>query len=180
MVGLIRCPVGKGGMVTGARFAIRLAADFALFRFGAGGSVAGVSNFLYNRTAIVASLPMAGLIKYPTGKGGMVTGIKIAIRLVANLALFLCGAGCGTAGVGGFLYDCAAICALFHVVHPVIGRYPSAALMRAGDKGDGGRFFVVANAALSAFDSRFGGGRFLCDLPLAVGVGGFFYICVAS
>ena len=74
----------------------------------------------------------------------------------------------------------AAICALFHVVHPVIGRFPSAALMCAGDGRDGGRFFVVANAALSAFGSRFGDGRFLCDLPLAVGVGGFFYICAAS
>ena len=75
----------------------------------------------------------------------------------------------------------AAICALLHMMHPVIGRFPnSAALMRAGDGRDGGRFFVVANAALSAFGSRFGGGRFLCDLPLAVGVGGFFYICAAS
>ena len=74
----------------------------------------------------------------------------------------------------------AAICALFHVVHPVIGRFPSAALMCAGDGRDGGRFFVVANAALSAFGSRFGDGRFLCNLPLAVGVGGFFYICAAS
>ena len=180
MVSLIRCPVGKMGMVTGARFAIRLAADFALFRFGAGGSAAGVSNFLYNRTAILAGLPVAGLIRFPVGKGGVVTGVKLAIRLAADFALFRFGAGGGAAGVGGFLYDCAAICALFHVVHPVIGRYPSAALMRAGDKGDGGRFFVVANAALSAFDSRFGGGRFLCDLPLAVGVGGFFYICAAS
>ena len=52
--------------------------------------------------------------------------------------------------------------------------------MRAGDGRDGGHFFVVANAALSAFGSRFGGGRFLCDLPLAAGVDGFFYICVAS
>ena len=123
---------------------------------------------------------MVGLIRCPVGKVGVVTGIKLAIRLAADFAPFRFGAGGGAAGVGGFLYDCAAICALFHVVHPVIGRYPSAALMRAGDKGDGGRFFVVANAALSAFDSRFGGGRFLCDLPLAVGVGGFFYICAAS
>ena len=108
MTGLIRCPVGKMGMVTGARFAIRLAADFALFLCGAGGGAAGVSSFLYNRTAIVASLPMAGLIKYPTGKGGMVTGIKIAIRLAANLAPFRFGAGGGAAGVGGFLDVCVA------------------------------------------------------------------------
>ena len=46
--------------------------------------------------------------------------------------------------------------------------------------GDGDRFFVVANAALSVLGTRFGVGWFLCDLPLAVGVGGFFYICAAS
>ena len=75
----------------------------------------------------------------------------------------------------------AAICALLHMMHPVIGRFPnSAALMHAGDGRDGGRLLIMASAALSAFGSRFGGGRFLCDLPLAVGVDGFFYICVAS
>ena len=74
----------------------------------------------------------------------------------------------------------AASCTLFHVMHSISGRHPGAALMCAGDGRDGGRFFVVANAALSAFGSRFGGGRFLCDLPLAAGVDGFFYICVAS
>ena len=108
MPGLIKFPVGKMGMVTGARFAIRLVANLALFRFGAGGSAAGVSSFLYNRTAIVASLPMAGLIRRPAGKVGVVTGVKLAIRLAANLARFLCGAGGSTAGVGGFLYICAA------------------------------------------------------------------------
>ena len=123
---------------------------------------------------------MVSFIRRPAGKGGMVTGAKPTVWFAADFALFRFGAGGGAAGVGGFLYDCAAICALFHVVHPVIGRYPSAALMCAGDKRDGGRFFVVANAALSAFGSRFGGSRFLCDLPLAVGVGGFFYICAAS
>ena len=75
----------------------------------------------------------------------------------------------------------AAICALFHMMHSISGRFPrSAALMCAGDGRDGGRFFVVANAAFSAFGSRFGDGRFLCDLPLAVGVGGFLDVCVAS
>ena len=124
---------------------------------------------------------MAGLIKYPAGKGGVVTGIKLAIWFAADGAHHLCGAGCGAAGVGGFLYDCATICALFHMMFSVIGRFPrSAALMCAGDGRDGGRFFVVANAALSALGSRFGGGRFLCDLPLAVGMDGFFYICAAS
>ena len=74
----------------------------------------------------------------------------------------------------------AAICALFHVVHPVIGRFPSAALMCAGDGRDGGRFFVVANAALSAFGSRFGGSCFFIDDPVVEGVGGFLDVCVAS
>ena len=108
MVSFIRCPVGKMGMVIGVKLAVWFAADFALFRFGAGGGAAGVSSFLYNRTAIVAGLPMAGLIKYPVGKGGVVTGIKLAIRLVANLALFRSGAGGGAAGVGGFLDVCVA------------------------------------------------------------------------
>ena len=100
MPGLIRCPAGKGGVVTGIKFAIRFAANLALFLCVAGGGAAGVSSFLYNRTAIVASLPMAGLIRCPVGKGGMVTGVKLAIRLVADGAHLLCGAGCGTAGVG--------------------------------------------------------------------------------
>ena len=46
MAGLIRCPVRKMGMVIGVRLAIRFAADFALFRFGAGGSTTGVGGFL--------------------------------------------------------------------------------------------------------------------------------------
>ena len=108
MPGLIKFPVGKMGMVTGARFAIRFAADFAPFRFGAGGGTAGVRGFLYICVAILAGLPMAGLIKYPVGKGGVVTGIKLAIRLVANLALFRSGAGGSAAGVGGFLDVCVA------------------------------------------------------------------------
>ena len=108
MVGLIRCPAGKGGVVTGIKLAIRLAADFALFLCVAGGSAACVGGFLYNRTAIVAGLPMAGLIKYPVGKMGMVIGVRFAIRLAADFALFLCGAGGGAAGVGGFLYICVA------------------------------------------------------------------------
>ena len=108
MAGLIKYPVGKGGVVTGVRFAIRLAADFALLSSGAGGSAAGVRGFLYICVAILAGLPMAGLIKYPVGKGGVVTGIKLAIRLVANLALFRSGAGGSAAGVGGFLDVCVA------------------------------------------------------------------------
>ena len=108
MAGLIKYPVGKGGVVTGVKLAIWFATDGALFLCGAGGGAAGVSSFLYNRTAIVASLPMAGLIKFPVGKVGMGTGIKLAIRLVANLALFRSGAGGSAAGVGGFLDVCVA------------------------------------------------------------------------
>ena len=108
MVSFIRGPVGKMGMVIGVRFAIRLTADFALFRFGAGGSAAGVGSFLYNRTAIVASLPMPGLIKFPAGKGGMVTGVKPTVWFAADGARFLCVAGGGAAGVSGFFYICAA------------------------------------------------------------------------
>ena len=168
-------------MVIGVKLAIRLAADFALFLCVAGGGATGVSGFLYICFAILAGFPMVGFIRCPVGKMGMVTGARFVIRLAADFALFLCGAGGSAADVGGFLYDCAAICALFHMMFSVIGRFPrSAALMCAGDGRDGGRFFVVANAALSAFGSRFGGGRFLCGLPLAVGVGGFFYICAAS
>ena len=45
--------------------------------------------------------------------------------------------------------------------------------------GDGDRFFVVANAALSVLGTGFGGGCPLCDLPLAIGVGGFINVgCV--
>ena len=152
MPGLIKFPVGKMGMVTGARFAIRFAADFAPFRFGAGGGTAGVRVFLYICVAILAGLPMAGLIKYPVGKVGVVTGIKLAIRLAADFALFLCGAGGSTAGVSNFLYNRTAICTLFHMMHSISGRFPrSAALMCAGDGMDGGRFFVVANAARAMF-----------------------------
>ena len=57
---------------------------------------------------VCTDLPMAGLIRCPVGKGGVVTGIKIAIRLVANLALFRFGAGGSAAGVSGFLYICVA------------------------------------------------------------------------
>ena len=100
MVGLIRCPAGKIGMVTGARFAIRLVANLAPFCFGTGGGAAGVGGFFYDCAAILAGLPMAGLIRCPVGKGGMVTGVKLAIRLVADGAHLLCGAGGSAAGVG--------------------------------------------------------------------------------
>ena len=108
MVGLIRCPVGKVGVVTGIKLAIRLAADFALFLCGAGGGAAGVGGFLYDCAAIVASLPMAGLIRCPVRKMGMVIGVKLAVWFAADFALFRFGAGGGAAGVGGFLDVCVA------------------------------------------------------------------------
>ena len=108
MVSFIRCPVGKTGVVIGVKLAIRLAANLALFLCDAGGGAAGVRGFLYICVAIVASLPMVGFIRCPVGKVGVVTGIKLAIRLAADFALFLCGAGGSTAGVGGFFYICAA------------------------------------------------------------------------
>ena len=47
MVGFIRCPVGKMGMVIGVGLAIRFAADAALFLCGAGGGAACVGGFFY-------------------------------------------------------------------------------------------------------------------------------------
>ena len=106
MTGLIRCPVGKGGMVTGVKLAIRLVADFAPFRFGAGGGAAGMGGFFYICFAILAGFPMVGLIRCPAGEGGMVIGAKFAVWFAADFALFLCGAGGGAAGVAGCLYSC--------------------------------------------------------------------------
>ena len=67
MTGLIKFPVGKMGMVIGIKLAIRLAADFALFRFGAGGGAAGVSCKvqLFGAVGICTAVPMAGGIECP-------------------------------------------------------------------------------------------------------------------
>ena len=100
MVSFIRCPVRKMGMVIGVKLAIRLVASLAPFCFGTGGSTAGVGSFLYDCAAILASLPMTGLIKFPVGNMGMVIGVRLAIRLVANLALFRISTGGGAADVG--------------------------------------------------------------------------------
>ena len=51
---------------------------------------------------------MVGLIRCPAGEGGMVIGAKFAVWFAADFALFLCGAGGGAAGVGGFLDVCVA------------------------------------------------------------------------
>ena len=57
---------------------------------------------------VCADFPMAGGVGCPVGKGGVVIGVKLPIRLVADGAHLLCGAGGGAAGVGGFLYICVA------------------------------------------------------------------------
>lgn len=144
MVSFIRCPAGKMGMVIGVRFAIRLAADFALFLCGAGGGAAGVSSFLYNRTAIVASLPMAGLIKYPVGKMGMVIGVKLAICLAADAALFLCGAGGSAADVGGKvqLFGAVGICTAMPMAGGV-GCPSITANVRMGSRGADGNLRCI-------------------------------------
>ena len=109
MVSFIRCPVGKMGMVTGIKLAVWFAANLAPFCFGTGGSAAGVGGFInVGCFTVCTDFPVVGLIRCPAGKGGMVTGIKIAIRLAANLALFRFGAGGSVAGVGGFFYICVA------------------------------------------------------------------------
>ena len=144
----------------GGRFFVVANAALSAFgsRFGGGRFLcdlplaAGVDGFFYICFAILASLPMAGLIKFPVGKMGMVTGIKLAVWFAADFALFLCVAGGSAAGVSSFLYNRTAICTLFHMMHSISGRFPrSAALMRAGDGRGGGRFFVAANAARAMF-----------------------------
>ena len=75
----------------------------------------------------------------------------------------------------------AANCAFLHVVHPVIGRFPSAALMRAwAGGGDGfGLCFIVADGAYLMPGTGFGGVWIFIDDPVAIGVGGFINVgCV--
>ena len=109
MVSFIRCPVGKMGMVTGIKLAVWFAANLAPFCFGTGGSAAGVGGFINVGCFTVCTVfPVVGLIRCPVRKMGMVIGVRFAIRLAADFALFLCGAGGGAAGVGGFLYICVA------------------------------------------------------------------------
>ena len=76
----------------------------------------------------------------------------------------------------------AAICALLHMMHPVIGRFPSAALMCAwAGGGDGfGLRFIVADGAYLMPGTGFSGSCFFIDDPVAIGVGGFRDVCVAS
>ena len=51
---------------------------------------------------------MVSFIRCPAGKGGVIIGVKLAVWFAANLALFRSGAGGSAAGMGGFLYICAA------------------------------------------------------------------------
>ena len=76
----------------------------------------------------------------------------------------------------------AAFCALFHMMFSVIGIHPnSAALMCAGaDGGDGFVRFIVADGAYLMPGTGFSGSCFFIDDPVAIGVGGFLDVCVAS
>ena len=84
--------------------------------------------------------------------------------------------------MSSFLYNRTAICTLFHMMHSISGRHPSAALMRAGDGGgDGfGLRFIVADGAYLMPGTGFSGSCFFINDPFSEGVGGFFYICAAS
>ena len=112
MTGLIRCPVGKMGMVTGARFAIRLAADFALFLCGAGGSAAGVGCKvqLFGAVGICTAVPMVGGIGCPSITTNVRMGSRRAdgnlrcIRLPGGFVAVYDGRMDGTA-VGIFIGD---------------------------------------------------------------------------
>ena len=78
MVSFIRCPAGKIGVVTGIKLAIRLAADFALFLCGAGGSAAGVGGKvqLFGAVGICTAVPMAGGIGCPS----ITTNVRMGSR----------------------------------------------------------------------------------------------------
>ena len=78
MTGLIRCPVGKGGMVTGIKLAIRFAADGAHLLCGAGGSAAGVSCKvqLFGAVGICTAVPMVGGIGCPS----ITTNVRMGSR----------------------------------------------------------------------------------------------------
>lgn len=54
---------------------------------------------------VCADFPMAGGVGCPVGKMRVVTGVKLAIRLVADGAHPLCGAGGGATGVSSFIFD---------------------------------------------------------------------------
>ena len=78
MVGLIKFPVGKMGMVTGARFAIRLVANLALFRISTGGSATGVGCKvqLFGAVGICTAVPMAGGVGCPS----ITTNVRMGSR----------------------------------------------------------------------------------------------------
>ena len=106
MVSFIRCPAGKIGVVTGIKLAIRLAADFALFLCGAGGSAAGVGGKvqLFGAVGICTAVPMAGGIGCPSITTNVRMGSRGAdgnlrcIRLPGGFVAVYDGRMDGTAG----------------------------------------------------------------------------------
>ena len=78
MVSFIRCPAGKIGVVTGIKLAVWFAADFALFRFGAGCGAAGVGGKvqLFGAVGICTAVPMAGGIGCPS----ITTNVRMGSR----------------------------------------------------------------------------------------------------
>ena len=112
MVSFIRCPAGKGGVVTGIKLAVWFAADFALFRFGAGGGAAGVSCKvqLFGAVGICTAVPMAGGIGCPSITTNVRMGSRGAdgnlrcIRLPGGFVAVYDGRMDGTA-VGIFIGD---------------------------------------------------------------------------
>ena len=103
---------------------------------------------------------MAGLIKYPAGKGGVVTGIKLAIRLAADFALFLCGAGGSAAGVGGKvqLFGAVGICTAVPMAGG-IGCPSITTNVRMGSRGADGnlRCIRLPGGFVAVYDGRMDG-----------------------
>lgn len=112
---------------------------------------------------------MTGLIRCPVRKMGMVIGVKLAIRLVANLALFLCGAGGGAAGVGCKvqLFGAVGICTAVPMAGG-IGCPPITANVRMGSRGADGdvRCIRLPGGFVAVYDGRMDGAT------VAVFVGG--------
>ena len=103
---------------------------------------------------------MVGLIKFPVGKVGMVTRARFAIRLVANLALFLCGAGGGAAGVGGKvqLFGAVGICTAVPMAGG-IGCPSITTNVRMGSRGADGnlRCIRLPGGFVAVYDGRMDG-----------------------
>ena len=106
MVSFIRCPAGKIGVVTGIKLAVWFAADFALFRFGAGCGAAGVGGKvqLFGAVGICTAVPMAGGVGCPSITTNVRMGSRGAdgnlrcIRLPGGFVAVYDGRMDGTAG----------------------------------------------------------------------------------